>query len=382
MTDRTTAHRLQVATPLKPASSKTACCPAPASSLPSGPASTRSSPTSAPRTPRCWPSAIACSPSSMPAQSQPRPDRKPAAYRKAPRKIGYSCRSRRSSRCHHQERRCRARAAGRPAAGGADHQCARYALNAANARWGSLHDALYGTDALSRPTAARRAAATTRSAAQKVIEYARYVLDRCVPLKKGSHIDATAYRVVDNNLAVTLKNGTTVGLKNPAQFVGFRARWRHPLGAAVAPRPAPTSASKKHAIGATDAAGVADPCSRRRCRPSRPEDSVAVVDARTRSFAYGNWLASSKARSPRKSRRAADEDARLNPDRACTGPARRGRAAARPLAAVRAQRRPPDDQPGDPVDERRRRARPRDPEGIMDAVVTTTIALHDLQRRP
>ena len=56
----------------------------------------------------------------------------------------------------------------------------------------------------------------------KVIEYARYVLDRCVPLTKGSHIDSTAYRVVDNNLAITLKNGTTVGLKNPAQFVGFQ----------------------------------------------------------------------------------------------------------------------------------------------------------------
>ena len=112
---------------------------------------------------------------------------------------------------------------------------ARYALNAANARWGSLYDALYGTDALPETDGATRAGPNgepynpVRGA--KVIEYARHVLDRCVPLKSGSHLDAIAYRVVDNNLQVTLndvKGGRAVGLKNPAQFVGFQGEMGSP----------------------------------------------------------------------------------------------------------------------------------------------------------
>jgi malate synthase len=116
---------------------------------------------------------------------------------------------------------------------------ARYALNAANARWGSLYDALYGTDALPEDGGAEKGTGYNPVRGAKVIEYARHVLDRCAPLAKGSHLDSTAYRVVDNNLAVTLKDGSTSGLKNPAQFVGFQGEMGEPsAGAAVAPRPA------------------------------------------------------------------------------------------------------------------------------------------------
>jgi malate synthase len=92
---------------------------------------------------------------------------------------------------------------------------ARYALNAANARWGSLYDALYGTDALPETDGATRSVDgrpgynPVRGA--RVIEYARHVLDRTVPLKKGSHLDSTAYRVVDNQLAVTLSTAARWG---------------------------------------------------------------------------------------------------------------------------------------------------------------------------
>jgi malate synthase len=105
---------------------------------------------------------------------------------------------------------------------------ARYALNAANARWGSLYDALYGTDAISEADGCEKGPGYNEKRGAKVIEYARHVLDRCVPLKKGSHLDSTGYAVVDNQLAVTLKNGQTVGLKNPAQFVGFQGEMGAP----------------------------------------------------------------------------------------------------------------------------------------------------------
>src|SRR5512139_2802709 len=81
---------------------------------------------------------------------------------------------------------------------------ARYALNAANARWGSLYDALYGTDVIVEADGCEKGAVYNPKRGATVIEYARYVLDRCAPLKMGSHVDSTAYRVVDNNLAVTL----------------------------------------------------------------------------------------------------------------------------------------------------------------------------------
>ena len=105
---------------------------------------------------------------------------------------------------------------------------ARYALNAANARWGSLYDALYGTDAIPETEGAEKGQGYNPVRGAKVIAYARHVLDRTAPLRRGSHLDSTAYRVVDNQLAVTLKNGSTVGLKNPAQFVGFQGEMAAP----------------------------------------------------------------------------------------------------------------------------------------------------------
>ena len=86
---------------------------------------------------------------------------------------------------------------------------ARYALNAANARWGSLYDALYGTDAISEADGCAKGPGYNEKRGAKVIEYARYVLDRTAPLKKGSHIDAIGYAVVKGALMVTLKGGKT-----------------------------------------------------------------------------------------------------------------------------------------------------------------------------
>jgi malate synthase len=151
---------------------------------------------------------------------------------------------------------------------------ARYALNAANARWGSLYDALYGTDALPETDGATRTVDgkpgynPVRGA--KVIEYARHVLDRTAPLAKASHLDATGYAIVDGALAVTLKNGKTAGLKKAKQLVGWQGD--------AARRPAcccsTTACTWTSASTATRPSAPATPpawptwCSNRRCRPS------------------------------------------------------------------------------------------------------------------
>ena len=96
---------------------------------------------------------------------------------------------------------------------------ARYALNAANARWGSLYDALYGTDVISEDKGCEKVGPKgyNPKRGKKVIEYARYVLDRCAPLKKGSHVGSTGYAVKGGDLVVTLKDGSTSKLADKAQ---------------------------------------------------------------------------------------------------------------------------------------------------------------------
>jgi malate synthase len=257
---------------------------------------------------------------------------------------------------------------------------ARYALNAANARWGSLYDALYGTDALAETGGAEKGSGYNPVRGAKVIEYARHVLDRCVPLKKGSHLDATAYRVVDNELAVTLANGKTVGLKNPAQFVGFQGEMDAPSSVLLSHNGLHLDIIINRAtpIGKTDAAGVCDLVLESALSTILDlEDSVAVVDASDKVQAYGNWLGILKGTlTETVSKNGKTFTRGLNPDRLYTGP--RGEDVAlhgRSLLFVRNVGHlmtNPAVLWGDGQEI---------PEGILDAVVTTTIALHDLKRR-
>lgn len=170
---------------------------------------------------------------------------------------------------------------------------ARYALNAANARWGSLYDALYGTDAIAETGGAGRGAGYNPVRGAKVIEYARHVLDRTAPLVRGSHLDALGYRVEGGQLVVALRDDPRGVLADPAQFVGYQ-------GSADAP----TSVLLKHhglhldlridrrtAIGQADAAGVSDLVLESAVTTILDlEDSVAVVDADDKVQAYENWL--------------------------------------------------------------------------------------------
>ncbi|WP_179402820.1 malate synthase G [Burkholderia guangdongensis] len=169
---------------------------------------------------------------------------------------------------------------------------ARYALNAANARWGSLYDALYGTDALPEDDGAERTSVYNPVRGQRVIDYARGVLDRAAPLAAGSHRDALRYRVDGGKLVVDTNNGAT-GLAQPAQFVGYQ-------GTADAPSAILLKHNGLHIeiqvdastpIGRSDLANVKDVVVEAAVSTIIDcEDSVAAVDAEDKVQLYRNWL--------------------------------------------------------------------------------------------
>jgi malate synthase len=263
---------------------------------------------------------------------------------------------------------------------------ARYALNAANARWGSLYDALYGTDVISEDKGCEKVGPKgyNPKRGKKVIEYARNVLDRTAPLKKGSHVGSTGYAIKGGDLVVTLKDGTTSKLADKDQFIGFQ-------GTAKAPSSVLLQHNGLHldiiinratAIGKSDAAGVADLVVEAALSTILDlEDSVAVVDAADKVQAYGNWLGILNGTLVESFEKGGKTLTRgLNADRVYTAPdgKKEVKLHGRSLMFVR--------NVGHLMTNPAITYTAADgttkeiPEGIMDAVVTTTIAMHDLAR--
>ncbi|MEL0204270.1 MAG: malate synthase G, partial [Halieaceae bacterium] len=255
---------------------------------------------------------------------------------------------------------------------------ARYALNAANARWGSLYDALYGTDVIPEEGGAERGGDYNPVRGDRVIVWARQLLDTHCPLADGSHADATEYTIVEGVLSVRQGTGEATTLADASQFTGY-------TGAAQAPESIllrhnglhiEIQIDRDHAVGKTDAAGIKDVCLESALTTIQDcEDSVAAVDAEDKVIVYRNWLGLMKGDLTdtfTKGDRALTR--RLNPDRSFTGPdgstltlpgrsllfvRNVGHLMTNP-AILNAQ--------GEQI-----------PEGFMDGLFTTFCALHDLK---
>ncbi len=262
---------------------------------------------------------------------------------------------------------------------------ARYALNAANARWGSLYDALYGTDAISESDGCEKGKGYNPKRGAKVIDYCRHVLDRCAPLKTGSHVGSKGYAVKAGKLVVTLANGKSSTLADAKQFVGY-------TGSASAPASVlfvhnglhlDLIIDKTTPIGKTDAAGVSDLIAEAALSTILDlEDSVAAVDADDKVLAYSNWLGILDGSLKEELTKGGKTFTRtMNGDRVYTKPAGKGVVTlhGRSLLFVRNVGHLMTN-PAITWTDKSGKTR-EIPEGVMDAMVTTTIAMVDLQKK-
>ena len=174
---------------------------------------------------------------------------------------------------------------------------ARFALNAVNARWGSLYDALYGTDIISEEDGAERAGKYNPVRGKKVIAFARDFLDSHLPLQTGSHHQATQYNLINSSLSITLDNNTETVLKFPEQYQAFQGEFNAPISLLFTNNGLhfEINFDKKSIIGQSDKAGISDITLESALTTIMDcEDSVAAVDAEDKVLAYKNWLGLNK----------------------------------------------------------------------------------------
>lgn len=256
---------------------------------------------------------------------------------------------------------------------------ARFALNAANARWGSLYDALYGTDAISEADGASKGPGYNEVRGNKVIAYARAFLDDAAPLENGSHVDSTGYRIEGGKLVVSLKNGSTSGLKDSQRLLGFQGDASAPIAVLLKHNGIhfEIQIDPSSPIGQTDAAGVKDILMEAALTTIMDcEDSIAAVDADDKTIVYRNWLGLMKGDLVEDMEKGGKRITRaMNPDRVYTKADGNGELTlhGRSLLFIRnvGHLMTNDailDKEGNEV-----------PEGIMDGLFTSLAAMHNLK---
>ncbi|MFC4258683.1 malate synthase G [Marinobacter lacisalsi] len=254
----------------------------------------------------------------------------------------------------------------------------RFALNAANARWGSLYDALYGTDAISEEDGAQKGPGYNPVRGAKVIEFARNLLDESAPLASGSHKDAAQYLVKGGKLVVKLQNGKSTGLKDESAFAGYTGAESEPTGILLVKNGMhfEIQVDATHPIGKDDGAHVKDVLMESALTTIMDcEDSVAAVDADDKTLAYRNWLGLMKGDLEESFQKGGEMmTRRMHPDRTYTAAdgselSLKGRSLmfvrnvghlmTNPAILLK---------DGSEV-----------PEGLMDGLLTSLIAIHDLK---
>lgn len=254
---------------------------------------------------------------------------------------------------------------------------ARFALNATNARWGSLYDALYGTDVISESDGAERVGAYNPVRGAKVVAFARDFLDQHCPLSRGSHADVKQYAIAGEKLTAVLSEGNVCLLKDRSQLVGYCGSAESPTSILLKHHGLhiEIQIDRQHPIGATDPAGVKDVCLEAAITTIQDcEDSVAAVDAADKVVVYRNWLGLMKgdlAESFAKDGQTVKRT--LNPDRHFTQPdGSELTLPGRSLLFVRNVGHLMTNPAILTADGQ------EVPEGLMDALFTVLIALHDL----
>ena len=256
---------------------------------------------------------------------------------------------------------------------------ARFSLNAANARWGSLYDALYGTDMISEEGGAERSGPYNPARGDKVIEFSKDFLDESVPLQSGNYKDVTGFKVENGDLVIAFSDQSSGSLSDKSQFIGYKGDPDNPASILFKNNNLhiDIQIDPEDSIGKDDPANIKDVVLESAVTTIQDlEDSVAAVDAEDKSLAYRNWLGLMKGDLKETFVKGDKEMTRsLNGDRSYTGkddseitlPGRSvllvrnvGHLMTNPAIL---------DVDGNEV-----------PEGIMDAMFTICIAKHDLQK--